>query len=71
MKSSSHPTVKAYNENDNQYKKNETMDPYRVWMTNEKLFVVEAGLGQMGINRLLLHPMPVKLIKGDPDQLQK
>lgn len=30
--------------------------PDRVWMTNEKLFAVEAGLGQMGMNRLLLHP---------------
>lgn len=30
--------------------------PDRIWLTNEKLFAVEAGLGQMGINRLLLHP---------------
>ncbi len=30
--------------------------PERVWMTNEKVFAVEAGLGQMGMNRLLLHP---------------
>jgi epoxyqueuosine reductase QueG/putative sterol carrier protein len=30
--------------------------PDRIWLTNEKLFAVEAGLGQMGMNRLLLHP---------------
>ena len=30
--------------------------PERIWMTNEKLFAAEAGLGRMGINRLLLHP---------------
>ncbi len=30
--------------------------PDTVWMTNEKLFAVEAGLGQMGMNRLILHP---------------
>lgn len=30
--------------------------PEQVWMTNEKLFSIEAGLGQMGLNRLLLHP---------------
>lgn len=30
--------------------------PDRIWMTNEKVFAVEAGLGQMGMNRLLLHP---------------
>ena len=30
--------------------------PETIWMTNEKLFAVEAGLGQMGVNRLILHP---------------
>ena len=30
--------------------------PKKVWLTNEKLFAVEAGLGMMGYNRLLLHP---------------
>ena len=30
--------------------------PERMWITNEKLFAIEAGLGRMGLNRLLLHP---------------
>lgn len=30
--------------------------PDRVWLTSDKIFAVEAGLGQMGINRLVLHP---------------
>ena len=30
--------------------------PERMWMTNEKLFAMEAGLGKMGLNRLVLHP---------------
>ena len=30
--------------------------PDPIWVTNEKLFAVEAGLGQMGKNRLVLHP---------------
>lgn len=30
--------------------------PERGWASCEKLFAVEAGLGQLGINRLLLHP---------------
>ena len=31
--------------------------PAQVWLTNEKLFAQEAGLGSMGYNRLLLHPV--------------
>lgn len=30
--------------------------PEQIWLTNEKLFSMEAGLGRMGLNRLLLHP---------------
>jgi epoxyqueuosine reductase QueG/putative sterol carrier protein len=30
--------------------------PGAVWLTTDKLFAVEAGLGHMGINRLVLHP---------------
>ena len=30
--------------------------PDPIWLTNEKLFATEAGLGQMGINRLMIHP---------------
>ena len=30
--------------------------PERVWLTCDKLFAVEAGLGHMGLNRLVLHP---------------
>lgn len=30
--------------------------PDRIWLTNDKLFAIEAGLGHMGINRLVLHP---------------
>lgn len=30
--------------------------PERIWLTNEKVFAVEAGLGRMGMNRLVLHP---------------
>jgi epoxyqueuosine reductase QueG len=30
--------------------------PGGVWLTSDKIFAVEGGLGHMGINRLLLHP---------------
>jgi epoxyqueuosine reductase QueG len=30
--------------------------PGKMWLTCDKLFAVEAGLGQMGYNRLVLHP---------------
>lgn len=30
--------------------------PGKMWLTNDKMFAVEAGLGHMGWNRLLLHP---------------
>ncbi len=30
--------------------------PKKMWLTCDKLFAVEAGLGQMGYNRLVLHP---------------
>jgi epoxyqueuosine reductase QueG len=30
--------------------------PGKMWLTCDKIFAVEAGLGQMGYNRLLLHP---------------
>ncbi len=30
--------------------------PDRMWLTSDKVFAVEAGLGQMGYNRLVLHP---------------
>jgi len=30
--------------------------PGKMWLTCDKMFAVEAGLGQMGYNRLLLHP---------------
>jgi epoxyqueuosine reductase QueG len=30
--------------------------PGKMWLTCDKVFAVEAGLGQMGYNRLLLHP---------------
>ena len=30
--------------------------PEKVWLTCDKLFAVEAGLGHMGYNRLVLHP---------------
>jgi len=30
--------------------------PGKMWLTCEKVFAVEAGLGQMGYNRLVLHP---------------
>lgn len=30
--------------------------PGTVWLTSDKTFAVEAGLGHMGINRLVLHP---------------
>jgi epoxyqueuosine reductase QueG len=30
--------------------------PGRMWLTSDKVLAVEAGLGQMGYNRLVLHP---------------
>ena len=30
--------------------------PHKIWLTNDKEFAVEAGLGHMGDNRLVLHP---------------
>ena len=30
--------------------------PQKVWLTCDKVFAIEAGLGQMGYNRLVLHP---------------
>jgi len=30
--------------------------PGKMWLTCDKVFAIEAGLGQMGYNRLLLHP---------------
>lgn len=30
--------------------------PGKMWLTNDKIFAVEAGLGHMGYNRLVLHP---------------
>ena len=30
--------------------------PGTVWLTSDKIFAVEGGLGHMGINRLVLHP---------------
>lgn len=30
--------------------------PGAVWLTSDKIFAVEGGLGHMGINRLVLHP---------------
>ena len=30
--------------------------PKPVWLTSDKIFAVEGGLGHMGINRLVLHP---------------
>jgi epoxyqueuosine reductase QueG len=30
--------------------------PNKMWLTCDKVFAVEAGLGQMGYNRLVLHP---------------
>ena len=30
--------------------------PGKMWLTCDKVFAVEAGLGQMGLNRLVLHP---------------
>ncbi len=30
--------------------------PDKMWLTNEKIFAIEAGLGKMGYNRLVLHP---------------
>ena len=30
--------------------------PQKIWLTNDKEFAVEAGLGHMGYNRLVLHP---------------
>lgn len=30
--------------------------PGKMWLTSDKLLAVEAGLGQMGWNRLVLHP---------------
>jgi epoxyqueuosine reductase QueG len=30
--------------------------PGKMWLTCDKMFAVEAGLGQMGYNRLVLHP---------------
>jgi epoxyqueuosine reductase QueG len=31
--------------------------PGKMWLTCDKVFAVEAGLGHMGFNRLLLHPI--------------
>ncbi|ETR66833.1 MAG: hypothetical protein OMM_12283 [Candidatus Magnetoglobus multicellularis str. Araruama] len=30
--------------------------PNSIWLTSDKIFAVEGGLGHMGINRLVLHP---------------
>ena len=30
--------------------------PNAIWLTSDKIFAVEGGLGHMGINRLVLHP---------------
>ncbi len=30
--------------------------PGKMWLTNDKIFAIEAGLGRMGWNRLMLHP---------------
>jgi len=52
--------------------------PEKVWLTCEKVFGIEAGLGKMGYNRLLLHPkfgaavvLGTILLSGDCDQYNR
>ena len=52
--------------------------PETIWLTCEKVFAIEAGLGHMGYNRLVLHPkygaaviLGTILLSGDCDQYDK
>ena len=52
--------------------------PGKMWLTCDKVFAVEAGLGQMGYNRLVLHPtygaaviLGSILLAGTCDQYEK
>lgn len=52
--------------------------PQKIWLTCDKVFAIEAGLGQMGYNRLVLHPkygaaivLGTILLSGDCDQYDR